>query len=163
MTHWPFYSNCVMPRDRMFGWGHCCHWNISSKIDTTLWKRKVWRWEVNPQPLVGMADSKLIRYATRTVALKWLTDRFIWTMLCETVQCNKFWNKKIRGWFCSYFLFLGLILMTIKSILRDHFFSISTEYWDSLVKVKFSAFWWWLCRFFYSCILERLFQSLKTP
>jgi len=35
---------------------------------------------------IGMADLKLIRYTTRTMALEWWTDRFIRTASCKAVQ-----------------------------------------------------------------------------
>jgi len=53
---------------------------------------------------IGMADLKSIRYATRSTPLEWQTKRFIRTTSCKAVRWNKFWNRKIHGWFCSHFL-----------------------------------------------------------
>jgi len=51
---------------------------------------------------IGMADLKLICYATRTTALQSPINCFIQTASCEAVRYNKFWNKKIHGWFHSH-------------------------------------------------------------
>jgi len=53
---------------------------------------------------IGIADLKLTCYATRMTVIEWQTDPFFWTTSCEVVRCNKFWNKKIHGWFRSHFL-----------------------------------------------------------
>jgi len=57
-----------------------------------------------------MPDLKRIHYVTRTTLLKWQTDRFIRTtsimrgsIIPYWVWWNKFWSKKIHGWFCSHF------------------------------------------------------------
>jgi len=76
------------------------NWNVQPVITTKMYVTKV-RGELKN---IGTADLKRIRYATRMMLLEWQTDRFIPTTLWEVVQSNKFWNKKIHGWFHSYFL-----------------------------------------------------------
>jgi len=54
---------------------------------------------------IDMADLNPNCYSTRSTSLEWQNDHFVWNASCEAAQCNKFYNKKIHGWFYSHFLF----------------------------------------------------------
>jgi len=53
---------------------------------------------------IDMVDLKPNQLATRSVLVEWQTDHLIRTASCKVVQWNKFWNKKIHGWFHSHFI-----------------------------------------------------------
>ena len=76
------------------------NWNVQA---VTIMKTQSTKLRDKPTT-IGMADLKPIGCATRLAPLEWPTDRFIWNASCEAVWWNKFWNKKIYGWFHSYFL-----------------------------------------------------------
>jgi len=63
---------------------------------------------------ISMVDLRCIRYATRSTPFKWQTDHFIRTVSCEAVWWNKFWNKKIHGWFRSHFQNRNTKTLTLK-------------------------------------------------
>jgi len=76
------------------------NWNVQAVTLMKMQGAKI----RNEPTTIGMADLKRIRYATRMTTLEWRTDRFIQTTSCEVLPLNKFWNKKIHGWFSSHFL-----------------------------------------------------------
>ena len=75
------------------------------------------RWTLNHA--IGMADLKLFHYASRTMAFEWQTDRFIRIASCEEVRCNKFWNKKIHGWFRSHFQVFNRRLKQVSRVFNN--------------------------------------------
>ena len=66
-----------------------------------LQKCKALRW--GEPKTIGTEDVKHVHYVTGATPLEWQTDHFIRTASWEAVQWNKFWNKKIHGWFRSHF------------------------------------------------------------
>jgi len=64
-----------------------------------LRKRKAPSQEANPQPLAWQTWEVSVRLPGQCR----LGDRFIRTASCDAVWSNKFWNRKIHGWFRSHF------------------------------------------------------------